>query len=360
MEAAIVFKWVSSLLGKDRPEPEERERTEHRSAPAGRAIELRLDGDDKPLESIVGPWTLGHSAPSSDPSAVREQLLTELEGLLGQCTDEADRGFLTRLARSLATQDLDLPQFPDVARELNEMMSDPRTDASRLARLVERDPSLVQRVWTQASSARYRRPPEGLHEAIARVGTSQLWRIAMRAAFDAAIFKVPAYQDEAEEVRLHGYVTAEVASWMAADLGGGAYLSGLLHDVGKLIIYRGAGGAGPPPDPALVHKLIHSHHAGVGVLVSAAWGMDAGVAAGMGFHHAPAKAPASRRKLAWIVYVADIVSHTAWQERLGNSVPGLQAVRAVPGLKLNMDAALERAHEALERFEAPGVRRRAS
>lgn len=94
--------------------------------------------------------------------------------------------------------------------------------------------------------------------------------------------------------------------------------------------------------------------------MGAAWCMDAGVSAGMGFHHDPAKAPASHRKLAWIVRVADIISHTAWQERQGNSVPGLQAIQAVPGLKLNMDAAMEQAHEALERFEVPGLRRRAS
>lgn len=358
-----MFKWVNSLIGRDigeqkqRPQPAER-RAEPPPA-AGRAIELTLDGDDKALGSIIGPWALGRNASSIDPGAAREHILSALEGLAGEHSDEADRRFLNRLGRCLATQDLDLPQFPDVARELNEMMSDPRTDASRLARLVERDPSLVQRVWTQASSARYRSAPEGLHEAIARVGTSQLWRIAMRAAFDSAVFKVPAYQEEAEEVRFHGYATAEVAAWMAGEMRGPAYLSGLLHDVGKLIIYRGAAGSSQSPDPALVHQVIHEHHAGVGVLVGAAWCMDNSVAAGLGFHHDPGKAPPSHRKLAWFIRISDIISHTAWHQRLGNSVPGLQAISAVPGLKLNMDDALQQAHDALDRFAAPGVRRRA-
>lgn len=343
-----MFKWVSALLGQGE-EPAARPGSDR---VAGGVHHLEEVEEGRALGEIVGPWTLGRGAAAADPSQAREGALVALADLGNEFGGGAEQAFLMRLGQTIAAEDLSLPQFPDVARELNELMSDPRTDASRLGRLVERDPSLVQRVWTQATSARYRRPPEGLHEAIARVGTSQLWRIAMRAAFDAAVFKVPGYQDEAEAVRIHGYVAAEVAAWMAGEMRGPAYLSGLLHDVGKLIIFRSAGG-GPAPDPRLVHKVVNEHHAAVGVLVGAAWQMEGAVGAALGFHHAPAKAPEKHRKLAWVVHVADIVSHRATAAREGRELPGLQALADIPGLKINSAEALEQADNALDRFTAP-------
>ena len=354
-----MFKWVSALLKGGESEALEVVKSQR--------LEPTLTDEEEAaakdtMTTLAGPWALGKAAPSADISAVREHVLMDLDALSRVCESNLDKGFVIRLAQTLAAQDLNLPQFPDVARELNEMMSDPRTDASRLARLVERDPSLVQRVWTQASSARYRRPPEGLHEAIARIGTSQLWRIAMRAAFDCAVFKVPQFQDEVEDVRLHGYVVAELASWMASEMRGPAYLSGLLHDVGKLIIFRSAseGSPGEGPSQEILEKVINDHHSSVGMLVCEAWGMDGAISLGVGFHHRPSEATELHGRVAWMVRVADILAHTAIHERSGKGAPGYIALSRIQGVNLDVDEAMKQAQQALDRFSAPTAAKRAS
>ena len=354
-----MFKWVSSLL-KNGESGESKASASGDSA--GKLTADEREAAEDTMTTLAGPWTLGQAAPSADIAVVREHVLMDLDALSRVCEDSRDKGFVIRLAQTLASQDLNLPQFPDIARELNEMMSDPRTDASRLARLVERDPSLVQRVWTQASSARYRRAPEGLHEAIARIGTSQLWRIAMRAAFDCAVFKVPHFQEQVEEVRLHGYVVAELASWMASEMRGPAYLSGLLHDVGKLIIFRSAS-EGPPggaPTREILEKVLNAHHSSVGMLVCEAWGMDGAISVGVGFHHRPAQATERHDRVAWMVRVADILAHTAIHERAGKGSPGYIALSRIQGVNLDIEEAMKQAQQALERFTAPTAAKRAS
>ena len=130
------------------------------------------------------------------------------------------------------------------------------------------------------------------------------------------------------EVRQHGIVTADVAAWLSGKKLGAVYLAGLLHDVGKLLIYKAASTQKPVgmPSPELVEAIAAEVHASSGVLVAHAWKLGPEVAAGIGFHHDPAQAPPEYLETARQVEVANIATHTAVLSRQGQDCGGLMAL----------------------------------
>ena len=141
----------------------------------------------------------------------------------------------------------------------------------------------------------------------------------MSACLYSEVFRVRGFQAAADEVRQHGIVTADVAAWLSGKKLGAVYLAGLLHDVGKLLIYKAASTQKPVgmPSPELVEAIAAEVHASIGVLVAHAWKLGPEVAAGIGFHHDPAQAPPEYLETARQVEVANIATHTAVLSRQG-------------------------------------------
>lgn len=305
--------------------------------------------------SVAPPWEGLRPAPSADPAAVRAAVLraffAELDALpevsapgeasaLGQ-----SRRFLTRLMRMLGEAQLALPVFPDVACRLDRLLRGPSPAVTEVAALVRRDPDLVRRVWQGARSAHYARGAGSLDSAIARMGYDELWRMAMGACLHAPVFKVGRYQRRIELLRQHGLVASQIAHWLSAGTVPEASLAALLHKAGVLMILRCLP-AGELPDPRLVERVVRHHHPSVGMLMAHAWGLGAGVAAGIGFHPLPGAAPLDHRDCAALVYVGAVASHSAEEGLAGRDCGGAAALEATPGLLIDPDAVLVRAARA--------------
>ena len=129
------------------------------------------------------PWREGDRLRSLDPESVHNHLVSELDTLIREVrakrsdTRDGDLRLIERLIQRVDRRQLDLPPFPDIARELDTLLRQPDTDLVQIARVVERDPGLIRRVWTCARSAMYNSPPRSLHHAVARVGLDTLWQI---------------------------------------------------------------------------------------------------------------------------------------------------------------------------------------
>jgi HD-like signal output (HDOD) protein len=223
----------------------------------------------------------------------------------------------------------------------------------QVVRLVEQDPSLVRRVWIQASSGSFAHPPSGLHHAIARIGFDALWRIGMSICLHSAVFRVRGYQEQADHARSHGVACAELAAWITDDKRGEVFLAGLLHDIGKLVVYRAACVRDDTDRarPRLVHRLATELHAGIGLLAVHAWQLSDRVAAAVGFHHHPDRAPEEAQDLAEILWVTDVAFHTADQARLGRECGGLAALKSVEGMEFDAARLMEKAHALLVEME---------
>jgi HD-like signal output (HDOD) protein len=205
----------------------------------------------------------------------------------------------------------------------------------RVAEIVRREPDLVRRVWSRANSAAYARGVVSLDHAIARVGLEGMWRLAMGAAMDSPVFRVPGFQVQVDRVRRVGQVAGELAAPMLPEVQGGLYLGGLLHNVGRMVIYR----CGPdrrvgPPPKAPVDQIARRLHAGFGSLVCQAWGLGPRVSAAVAWHVAPRQAPPDQQDWAGAVQVASVAAWTALEGLEGRECGGMEALQrlAPPGL----------------------------
>ena len=303
---------------------------------------------------VAAPWIGAASPESADPEAVRTWLSKRLYEELDSRPSRADREFLERLLRVVGTEKLDFPPFPDIARRLDRLLGQGDPSMFQVVRLVEQDPSLVRRVWIQASSAGFSHPPSGLHHAIARIGFDALWRIGMSICLHSAVFRVRGYQEEADHARSHGVTCAELAAWITQDKRGEVFLAGLLHDIGKLVVYRAAcvRDEVDRARPRLVHRLATELHAGIGLLAVHAWQLPDRVAAAVGFHHDPDKAPEEAQEQARVLWITDVAFHTADQARLGRECGGLAALQGVEDMDFDAAQLMEKAHALLVEMEA--------
>lgn len=299
------------------------------------------------------PWETGGVAPSIDVDEVRPSLMESLFEHQDQCDTEADKAFLNRLIRLLSTDQMDLPPFPDVAWQLDTLLRLGDPPLVRVLKLVRREAALVRRVWTQACSVFYARPPNSLDHAVARIGFDALWRIGMSACLYSEVFWVRGFQDQADEVRQHGIVTADVAAWLSGKKLGAVYLAGLLHDVGKLVVYRAAATTEPVglPNKDLVDRVAAELHPSIGVLVAHAWKLGPEAAAGIGFHHKPEDAPPEYFQTAMQVYVSNIATHTADLSRQGQDCGGLMTLLGVEGMAFDVARTIGKAHEIMDGIE---------
>ncbi len=285
----------------------------------------RSDGDSRPdvrsegstskgpAQEPAPPWEQGVGPLDPTPDGVRRALLDRLRDLDRAGRTEADRIFLRSLAGTLECDHLDLAHFPDTPLALDELLQEDELELRELLQVIERDPELVRRVWAQASSAGFTEPPQGLEQAITRVGLDQIWRLGVQQALQSVLFEAPGYQPRLESIRLSGLVGADLAASQAEEGRGPHYLAGLLRDVGALLTYRHAVGTARRrrPSPAFVEQVVRELHASIGLLVAHTWRLGTPVALGIAYHHAPSEAPEPHRRLAATLRLADVATSTA-------------------------------------------------
>jgi len=305
------------------------------------------------VDLVEGPWLRGGVPSSSDPNQVRTELLRALyEEQEGQQAPE-DEAFVQRLIQVVGTQKLDFPPFPDIARDLDALLKERDPSMFHVVRLVEQDPALVRRVWVAGSGAAFMTAPSGLHHAIARIGFDALWRIGMAVCMHSQVFRVRGYQAAADDVRAHGILVGELAAWIRDEKRGHHYLAGLLHDVGKLVVYRAASVRDglTAPNTKLVQMMVDRHHPALSMLAADAWNLGDRVTAAVGFHHHPISGPDEVQDLARIIWAADVAAHTAKATRAGRECGGLAALEQLERLPKRSGAVIEKAHALLSTIE---------
>jgi HD-like signal output (HDOD) protein len=283
-------------------------------------------------------------------------MLSHLFRQVDDSDHEGNREFVARLVRIIGTEKLDMPPFPDVARQLDKLLRQAEVPINKVVKLAEREPALVKRIWQMACSSAFAEPPTSFQYAVARVGFDSLWQIAMSTCVYDAVFRVRGYEGEVDRIRQHGVVAAEVAAWLAPDEKGQVYLSGLLHDIGKLMIYRAAvtRPGKPAPSPEYVDQVVRLYHASLGVLVAQSWKLGDWVSAGIAFHHDPSRAAADQQDIAWIVHAANVATHTAEKARNGQECGGMMALLEIDSFSFDVARTIEKAHSMFDQLNLPG------
>ncbi len=148
---------------------------------------------------------------------------------------------------SLEVQILDklteLPPFSPVLVKLLGSFSQDNISCTALATLIEQDPVLAGSVLRLANSAVYsvREPVTSISSAINLIGIDRLRNVVTALSVSQMWKKLPNAEGwSTADFNEHGLATAilagALAEEMVSDFNEGAFLAGLLHDVGKLLI----------------------------------------------------------------------------------------------------------------------------
>jgi putative nucleotidyltransferase with HDIG domain len=208
-----------------------------------------------------------------------------------------------------------IPMLPGHVRELIQLALDPDVPAKRIASVVANDPVLAMQVIRMANSA-FSAPAiriTSIDEAVVRLGTQAVRNVVIAGCLSAQLADPRIYGRRGADVVDHCIGTAFLASRLAERYGtsGELFLSGLLHDIGKLLIlklaheYRQRSPHGPTDEE--VETVIAERHSQMGGWLAGRWDMPGSIADPIVWHHDPAWAEA--RTPVAVVYAANRLAH---------------------------------------------------
>jgi len=256
----------------------------------------------------------------------------------------------------------DLPTLPVVFQELFSRMQDPDTQISELAEVIARDPALTAKILKLVNSAFYGRPSQitTISRAVIIMGFQAVRSAALAVSVFDHFKDLPALAAgfDLERFWRHDVAVSCVAKQLALVLGAGepedAFVAGLLHDVGKLVMLQHF----PRDVDDLAREvserrltwragesaLFAIDHAELGRTVFRAWDFPESVVEAVGRHHEPDGA-GRHAVLAALVHLADYFSYHLDAGCPGGVAPRLHSQDAARMVGLTP----ERASEALQR-----------
>jgi putative nucleotidyltransferase with HDIG domain len=194
-----------------------------------------------------------------------------------------------------------LPTFLHIVGEVMDILADPKSSASDLARHM--DPSLIGEVPKVANSAYFgRKNFRGIgtvEQAVAAIGYTGLSSIVLQMPFLSMVKKGDSLFDRKGFMR-HSLSCAILAKTVSSIFRMGnpntVYVSGMLHDIG-IIIYQyfkeesgqinGLMKERRLPRLAAEREVFSIDHAGIGALLLEMWDIPGAIAESVKLHHSP-------------------------------------------------------------------------
>ncbi|MBK7644708.1 MAG: HDOD domain-containing protein [Planctomycetes bacterium] len=224
-----------------------------------------------------------------------------------------------QLVQRIAERRLDLPMLPQTAADVMTVCNDTSCDAARLAGLIQRDQALAAHTLHVANSAVYapREPIVSLQQAVSRLGFKTMCDIAVAVTMRSKIFVLKGQEERLramwEHSAMSGAWAKEIARVRRRNVEG-AFLSGLLHDIGKPVVLQVVlelgRGSGVRPDGALLDALLQEFHAEVGGIVLASWKLPDWMCAAVRCHHDPELA-GEHVEYSRTAMLADLLAHSS-------------------------------------------------
>lgn len=227
-----------------------------------------------------------------------------------------------------------LPPMPQVIRKARTLIRSSTSSLKDVAHLLETDQALAIRVLRMANSAYYSRMGRvsSVQEAAVVLGLKTLGEL-ITVAFTSRLLgnSLKGYGLPARSLWKHS-LAAAVGSRMIANLkfsalANEAFLAGLVHDAGKLIL-----------DPYILErkdefseyltddkqtflsaekKLFGFDHAEIAAKVCQKWSLPRSTSIAIEYHHDPSRSPGN--KLAYVVHAADQIAKCSYTDTEGRT-----------------------------------------
>jgi len=211
--------------------------------------------------------------------------------------------------QSLIGPDLELVSLPEIFYQIEAVINNPRSSAFQIAEVISKDPSLSAKLLRIVNSAFYGFPKQvdTISRAVAIVGSDQLHLLTLGTSVIALFRDIPSGLMNMGWFWKHslacGITARLIASYKNFLNIEQLFISGLLHDLGKLIIFKNH-----PREAAAAliqagrsesfHYLMEQtffgfDHLQVGLALAEKWKLPLSLQQAIGGHHDPLKYPPS-------------------------------------------------------------------
>ena len=238
----------------------------------------------------------------------------------------------------LVSGEVELATLPEVYVRLLEALHSEKASSGELADIIGRDPSLTAKLLKLVNSPLYasRTPVDSIGRAVSMVGQKELTTLVTGLAAVSAFSDIAPGLCDMRMFWRHAAACGIYASLLAQSVPGAnpnrAFVGGLLHDIGQLVILcklpAAAGRAlllsrveGLPANEAEM-AVLGFDHAAVGQALLTNWNFPPSLIAMTADHHRPDGLPQSRDTA--LVHIADILATACvWPALSGPPVPAV-------------------------------------
>ena len=227
-------------------------------------------------------------------------------------------------AAELVRDHIQLVSLPEVCMQVQTVADDPLSTADQMGLVIGQDPALTARLLKLVNSAYFGFPAkvETVSRAVALVGLRQLRTLALAVSAVELFDRVPAEQVSMVSFWSHsiycGLLCRELAAACRVLHGERLFVAGLLHDIGRLMIYTHRPGAAEK-----IHRQVDRNgaalcvaerhvlgydHAELGGALLQSWQLPEALQAAVAYHHDPERAPTAALEAA-IVHIGNAMTH---------------------------------------------------
>ena len=237
------------------------------------------------------------------------------------------------LVKRLFARISEVSSLPAVALRIIEVANDSNTGAADLLEVVEFDAALATRIMRTVNSSYYslQNKVADLRLAITLLGFKEIRNLAMT-AYIAQLFKKSAHYGSYKREGLWNHLIgvgavarliAQVSKKVAPRE---AYLAGLLHDLGFILIDQYLHEPfcrvvdaleAQRPICELEHEILGFDHAELGEYVAERWNLPQQLIVAIRYHHAPEAYGGPHRETAYVVALANFFCHLKGHSALG-------------------------------------------
>lgn len=227
-------------------------------------------------------------------------------------------------AERIVTNVLKVAALPAVAMKFSEAIRDPLTSNQDLENIVSEDSALAAKVLMISNSALFNFPSkiDTISNAITIIGHKQLSEIILSCSIVAMFKDIPQDVIDMEQFWRHSIAVATAARILAASRREQNiekfFTAGLLHDIGKLIIFVEAPKyaleviSQSHAKKELMHKVekdvLGFDHAKLGAMLLKKWKLPESIVSAVYYHHMPSVSSGDVIGPG-IIHIADMITH---------------------------------------------------
>ena len=263
------------------------------------------------------------------------------------------------LLAQVVARDIDsLPHFPENVLSLLNLTKDPLVQINEVAKQISIDPVLTADLLRLVNSAYFHlsRRISNIPQAITLVGMkgvrNLLYTNSTRKILDARYKENRSLWSHLYQTALYAFYLARAIK-LSREQHDDAYVAGLLHDIGLIII------SNPHPDLAdkirtfcseknVPRRVMENfsyglNHADVGGLIAQKWNFPEQLVEGIKYHHEPLRASLPHKNIVFCVYLANAICNI---ERGNISYEQIEPT-VLHDLAINDEAQFRRVHRSL-------------